>query len=341
MNRFAFAFLCLLALSPALGQEVFYFDTYHPNDNMAHEVFGLEVMEEDKEYSVQIEGTYSIWVPQYWSDPCGQKEATPLFPSVEGHRTGDVGMDMEFIYSLPTSSLCSQRTLPYRRDRIELSLDNGNTWFHPTSDGGYQADHIYTYRFTGKGFPLGIRHTSEQNSDDYGQFKLRINPISTQPPVSTIDTTMCKTQMITLHPRKRGTSYAWQDGSTDSSFVARDSGFYTVTIVSSADTTTEHYAVRIINCPCLDYIPNAFSPNGDGLNDVFGLSPWCNLPGYRLDIFNRWGERVYRTRSISASWDGEYMGRPCLPGVYMFMIHYKGEAGEDFVRSGTFLLQFH
>lgn len=67
------------------------------------------------------------------------------------------------------------------------------------------------------------------------------------------------------------------------------------------------------------YVPNAFSPNGDGVNDVFTL----NLPdieGLSIQIFNRWGQKVFDAQSLDAAWDGKLDGKPCLPDVYTYTI---------------------
>lgn len=68
------------------------------------------------------------------------------------------------------------------------------------------------------------------------------------------------------------------------------------------------------------FIPNAFTPNGDGLNDVFRIE---NI-GYQgtgaFQIYNRWGQLVFETHDVTAAWDGTYKGRPAEPGTYYYIV---------------------
>jgi gliding motility-associated-like protein len=68
-------------------------------------------------------------------------------------------------------------------------------------------------------------------------------------------------------------------------------------------------------------IPDCFSPNGDGSNEVYKpqVSPFVSR--YRMEIFNRWGERVFYTDDVSQGWDGTYQGEACEQGVYICIIY--------------------
>ena len=90
------------------------------------------------------------------------------------------------------------------------------------------------------------------------------------------------------------------------------------------------------------YVPNAFSPDGDGLNDVFKVT--CNsenISSFRMYIYNRWGALVFESKEISLGWDGEYKGKPASQGVYVYKIEYSiGTSAQDESRlkSGTVML---
>lgn len=85
------------------------------------------------------------------------------------------------------------------------------------------------------------------------------------------------------------------------------------------------------------YIPNAFSPNGDGINDRLNFRGNYVLD-FHLSIFTRWGEKVFETHDINDSWDGLYNGNPCLPGVYTYYCKIKCEAGFDNLLKGDITL---
>ncbi|MEO1259690.1 MAG: gliding motility-associated C-terminal domain-containing protein [Bacteroidota bacterium] len=88
------------------------------------------------------------------------------------------------------------------------------------------------------------------------------------------------------------------------------------------------------------YLPTAFSPNNDGVNDLF--TPYFSHPDklndFHLSIFDRWGKLVYKSNSLlEPSWDGTVKGRPVSLGVYAWLLTYQWQIGEeikDFTISG-------
>lgn len=82
---------------------------------------------------------------------------------------------------------------------------------------------------------------------------------------------------------------------------------------------------QITTCPL--YVPNAFTPNGDDLNERFTVkhSEDCEMLSYNIKIFDRWGQLVFESddASFSRSWDGTLDGKPVQQGVYMYKISAK------------------
>ena len=75
-------------------------------------------------------------------------------------------------------------------------------------------------------------------------------------------------------------------------------------------------------CEIVIWVPNAFSPNGDGLNDHFRPAS-ANIRKYNMIIFDRSGLMVYSSDNISDGWDGTYGGQPCPAGIYIYRIVYE------------------
>ncbi|MBL0270488.1 MAG: gliding motility-associated C-terminal domain-containing protein [Chitinophagaceae bacterium] len=69
------------------------------------------------------------------------------------------------------------------------------------------------------------------------------------------------------------------------------------------------------------YVPSAFTPNGDGKNDLFNALGIVS--DYTMEIFNRWGERVFRTNSLQSGWNGQYKGVLQPNGIFVYLIRYK------------------
>lgn len=82
------------------------------------------------------------------------------------------------------------------------------------------------------------------------------------------------------------------------------------------------------------FIPNIFSPNNDGQNDVFYLYS-TNIKTLTLMIFNRWGEMVFETNSINNGWDGTFKGKPVQVGVYTYYIEAGLMSGEKYIKRGS------
>lgn len=67
------------------------------------------------------------------------------------------------------------------------------------------------------------------------------------------------------------------------------------------------------------YIPNAFTPNGDGINDAFGVKGE-GLRNFTMRIFDRWGEIIFESDNPLHQWDGSYKGRPVQEGTYVYQV---------------------
>ena len=84
-------------------------------------------------------------------------------------------------------------------------------------------------------------------------------------------------------------------------------------------------------------VPNAFTPNGDGLNDCFGIRRWGGVTVVEFDIFNRWGELIFSTKNPSDCWDGTFKGKLQPTGGYPYVIKAKTPCG-DVTRTGIVIL---
>jgi len=136
------------------------------------------------------------------------------------------------------------------------------------------------------------------------------------------DTCITDTTIIHLIASVAGaTSYTWQDGTHDSVITVTSPGLYWVRVV--VNNCSKSDSIQIISCPTLTYfyLPNAFTPNGDGLNDVF--RPVSNeILDFHLIIYNRWGQMIFETSDSGNGWNGTFRGSNCEPGVYTYILTY-------------------
>jgi len=153
------------------------------------------------------------------------------------------------------------------------------------------------------------------------------------------DTTVCEGGMepVVLKPwQVRADSLLWSDGSVGNTLVVRDAGTYIVTGINKCGTDADTITVNQIFCDI--WLPNIFTPNGDGVNDRYHvLGTVGRLGNFSFGIFNRWGERVFYTQDRYAGWDGMYKGTPAPLGTYAYLLEYTLN-GRPVLQKGNFHL---
>lgn len=151
------------------------------------------------------------------------------------------------------------------------------------------------------------------------------------------DTIVCLGKELTLSTSLQG-SYLWQDNSVNRSFVVTVPGTYWLTIKDGNCNATDSISVAYENCNCTPQIPNAFTPNNDGTNDLFGPLVGCQVVNYSLSIYNRWGQCVFASNQLSSKWDGRQAGEPALTGTYFYYITYWDTNGKPYTYKGDVML---
>ena len=140
-------------------------------------------------------------------------------------------------------------------------------------------------------------------------------------------------------------SYQWQGGSTNPILPVTAPGSYAVTVSNSCEslTLTATAEYEAIGERALIYVPNAFSPNADGINDEFQayLNDEALLESFEFYVFDRWGNLLMRSNDPNARWDGSYRNRPQAQGVYAWrfraMVQYCGQT-QEVIRNGDVTL---
>jgi len=137
--------------------------------------------------------------------------------------------------------------------------------------------------------------------------------------------------------------YTWSTGSRANTIYVYETGQYSV-IVQSVDnlSCSVSDSVYVSLCDGTMFLPTAFSPNGDGVNEVFKPITSDPTVEFHMMIFNRWGKQIFETYDIQQGWDGTENGEEAPVGGYVYRVNYQGQGvkapGIKASKTGTFLL---
>lgn len=153
------------------------------------------------------------------------------------------------------------------------------------------------------------------------------------------DTTLCLEQEITLFAAFPEATTEWQNGARTDSLRVSSSGLYSVILDHPCGIVTDNINVSFEDCRQL-YLPNAFSPNDDGINDLFFPMDGGDVEEIiSWQIFNRWGDLVFEQSNISPNdtsiaWRGKWNGRLAAQGVYVWFLEVRFRDGFEETMSG-------
>ncbi|WNG19000.1 hypothetical protein F0U63_33185 [Cystobacter fuscus] len=167
--------MLLLAGAPAWAQkEELWLET-----QSATPIRGTAALKRGTPYLLTMKGTYNTWKTlDKTGSKSGKPEPTPMFPSPKGANKL-VGIDPEFVFAWPTDSSLDKgsQPSPVRASSIQVSLDGGKTWKHPSSTAPFNAtDHAYNYELAGDDNALQVRFVDSPYSDNYGRVQISVQP---------------------------------------------------------------------------------------------------------------------------------------------------------------------
>ena len=116
-------------------------------------------------------------------------------------------------------------------------------------------------------------------------------------------------------------TYTWQDGTVGAEYVATETGVYRVVVTNKCGSVVDETTVHFQDCFNV-WIPNTFTPNGDGHNEEFQVYTDQELLEFSLVVYDRFGDVVFKTNTPFASWDGKVNGTESPTGVYVYKVSY-------------------
>lgn len=136
-----------------------------------------------------------------------------------------------------------------------------------------------------------------------------------------VDITLCDGDQWLLDAGFPGATYFWQDNSTTSTFLVQSEGTYWVNVSKNNCVASDTITITTENCGL--FIPTVFSPNNDGLNDIFRIIASSKINLDVFTIYNRWGQRVFEYDKQLLGWDGKFKNVDCDMGTYYYYIKYR------------------
>jgi len=167
-----------------------------------------------------------------------------------------------------------------------------------------------------------------------------VNVKEEQSPVVNLgtDTTLCLSEAKLWLDAGQYTVFEWYPGGEMSRTIEIvESGIYHVKVTSSVGCSSSDSIMVIDLCDPKIYIPNAFTPNADGLNDEF-LAKGIFISSFTMIVFDRWGSKLFESNDIKKGWNGTFKGALCPVGEYLYIITTKNTQEQSKMFSGTVLL---
>lgn len=173
----------------------------------------------------------------------------------------------------------------------------------------------------------GTYTLNADNGCEMRSYEYNIVDLSILEPVPLLDTTLCQGQTIFRDLNQWPVSEIRVNGNqiNNGAYQFVSSGVYKIEYDQPCGVWTDTFNLSYENCDCELVMANAFTPNGDGLNDRLAIKSACSNFDYDIEVFNRWGILVFRNNAVDDFWDGRFNGEQVPGGVFIYRITYRSE----------------
>jgi gliding motility-associated-like protein len=156
------------------------------------------------------------------------------------------------------------------------------------------------------------------------------------------DDTLCYGYNIILNATNFNANYLWSNNTTNSTIIVSEPNTYWVLVTTNCGTDTDSIKIEFIDCDTLNLdsnstiqMPNVFTPNGDGVNDLFLPINPNEVGSATFTIYNRWGSKLFESFTILHGWDGRTTaGAEVTEGTYFWVINYQDLKGDSKTKKG-------
>ncbi|MEX2595409.1 MAG: gliding motility-associated C-terminal domain-containing protein [Salibacteraceae bacterium] len=154
------------------------------------------------------------------------------------------------------------------------------------------------------------------------------------------DTTICLEESFEITLDDENTLYLWNGSNHGNTYIADKEETIEVVGENDCGRVSDQISVNMEQCECSMYVPNAFTPILDGINDEFSISYVCDIVEFEFMVYDRWGHVVFQTNQPDFSWDGINNGQALPIGSYPYTMFYSARMNQkpkpfDFERTGV------
>jgi len=153
------------------------------------------------------------------------------------------------------------------------------------------------------------------------------------------DTSICSYGTLVIAAKPGFADYLWSNNATSPSITIDKPGSYGLQVTDTNNCVAKNF-INISKKDCMlgFYIPNAFTPNNDGKNDVFKPIIFGNIIHYSFMVYNRWGQKVFESNDLLKGWNGTFHGGMPDADIFMWTCSYQLADGNEENKKGTVTL---
>ncbi len=244
--------------------------------------------------------------------------------------TISVGEDSSFVDLGPDLTICDQTSIT-----LDATTPNATySWNTGNSESTQEA--------LGSGL-YSVTVEINENCFDWDEVALEFKETPQLPTIGNFEDKCMGTDLeIDGTSPTPAVEYLWSNGSTDAQASINTGGSQSLSISNVCGTSTLDFLIAEIDCS-IYYAPNVFSPNNDGINDVFTLYSTVIEEIISLSVFDRWGNKVFERKNFKASeelfgWNGSHNNKHCGPGTYAWSAEILFQNNQKKVKTGSITL---
>jgi len=270
-------------------------------------------------YTYSTQGQYSITLIESTTNGCIDSASTSI----------DTRHTISADFTIYKTLVCQGQPVSFTNTSLAVNQSGGTvTSFWDFGDGGTSTaqNPSYTYNFEDSGF-YKIMMVANDFIPCYDTAYGTVQVITGPGHYIKQDTMLCypNNDVAMGMVVNNADSYLWSSGETTPTIIPKTEGLYTVNATNQCGSVTDSVNVTLYNCNNCLFVPTAFSPNNDGLNDLFRVRQLCPIKQFGLNIFNRFGQLIYSNYYVNEGWDGTFNGVAQDIGTYFYQIEYTAD----------------